>query len=78
MSTVALGKYQHYKGDIMEVIGTALHSETQEELVVYKHVTGEHAGERHFWVRPVKMFLENVVVDGRAVPRFKFINEYKT
>ncbi len=71
MSTIALGKYQHYKGDIMEVIGTAFHSETLEEFVVYKHVNGEHAGESHFWVRPVKMFLENVVVDGHEVPRFK-------
>lgn len=70
---VKLGKYQHFKGDIMEVVGKALHSETMEEFVVYKHITGEYAGEEHYWIRPVKMFYEKVVVDGKEVSRFKFI-----
>jgi len=66
---VKLGKYQHYKGNFYEVIGVAKHSETEEELVVY------HAlyGERGLWVRPMKMFCENVIVDGKEVPRFKFV-----
>ncbi|MFA4937025.1 MAG: DUF1653 domain-containing protein [Patescibacteria group bacterium] len=70
---IKVGKYQHFKGDIVEVIGKALHSETMEEFVIYKHVTGKRVGEEYFWVRPLKMFHENVLVDGKEVPRFKFI-----
>ena len=69
------GKYRHFKGDIMEVIGIGLHSESLEEFVVYRHVTGERAGEPHLWVRPVRMFLEVVERDGRQVPRFTFIGQ---
>jgi hypothetical protein len=68
-----LGTYKHYKGDMMEVIGTALHSETLEEFVVYKHISGKWADEKNYWVRPLAMFTENVLVDGQEVPRFKFI-----
>ena len=59
----------------MEVIGTALHSETLEEFVVYKHVTGARAGEPHYWVRPVKMFNEIIDKNGKMIPRFEFIGE---
>lgn len=73
---VKLGKYKHYKkGDMSEVFGIALHSETKEEFVLYRHLTGEHAGETNYWVRPVKMFLENVEVNGKKVPRFEYIGE---
>lgn len=68
------GRYQHFKGDIVEVIGKALHSETMEEFVIYKHVTGKRTGEPYFWVRPIGMFFETVVKDGQEVPRFKFID----
>jgi len=61
-----LGKYRHYKGKKYEVIGIAKHSETLEELVVYKALYGE----RQIWVRPLKMFLEEVEVDGKKIPRF--------
>ncbi len=67
------GRYQHFKGDIMEVIGVAFHSETLEEFVVYKHLTGEHAGEDYYWVRPLKMFTEEVERDGEKMPRFRHI-----
>jgi hypothetical protein len=40
---IKLGKYKHYKGDTVEVIGEALHSETLEEFVAYKHISGKHA-----------------------------------
>ncbi len=70
---IRIGKYQHFKGDIVEVIGTALHSESMEEFVVYRHITGKRMNEMHYWVRPIKMFNENVEVDGKSVPRFKFI-----
>ena len=62
INQVKLGKYKHYKGDMVEVIGKALHSETMEEFVIYKHVTGKRAKERHYWARPFKMFLGKVKV----------------
>ncbi|MBI5734045.1 MAG: DUF1653 domain-containing protein [Candidatus Kerfeldbacteria bacterium] len=67
------GKYQHFKGDIVEVIGQALHSETMEEFVIYRHITGKRKDEPYFWVRPVAMFFATVAKDGQQVPRFKFI-----
>ncbi|TAJ10038.1 MAG: DUF1653 domain-containing protein [Nitrospirae bacterium] len=63
------GRYRHYKGKDYEVLGSATHSETEEELVVYRALYGE----RGLWVRPEAMFVEEVVVDGRRVPRFQFI-----
>lgn len=61
-----LGKYRHYKGKEYEVLGAAKHSETLEELVVYKALYGKG----QVWVRPAKMFLEEVEVDGKKIPRF--------
>ncbi len=72
---VRLGHYKHYKGDIVEVIGRALHSETLEEFVVYKHVSGTRTGEEHFWVRPLIMFMGEVEVDGKSMPRFEYIQD---
>lgn len=71
-----LGKYKHFKGTEVEVIGVALHSETEEQMVVYLHpdpVKGK--GENTMWVRPLKMFEEEVEVDGQKVPRFKYLGE---
>jgi hypothetical protein len=71
---VKLGKYLHFKGMEVEVIGIALHSETLEKVVVYRHsdeVKGQ--GKNTLWVRPLPMFLEKVKVDGKTVPRFKYI-----
>ena len=66
-----LGIYQHYKGNRYEVLGVAKHSETEEELVVYRQLYGDGG----YWVRPLKMFLEEVEVMGKKVPRFKLIEE---
>jgi len=69
---IKLGKYKHFKGHDVEVIGVAKHSENpEEEFVVYKH---EHNGY-NLWVRPKAMFLEEVERDGYKGPRFKFIEE---
>ena len=68
---VKLGTYKHYKGDTMEVIGLAKHSDTLEDLVIYKH-PGNEVSE--LWARPLTMFLENVVVDWNEVPRFVYID----
>ena len=62
------GLYKHYKGNIYEVIGIAHHSETLEELVVYK-ATYQKEGE-NLWVRPLRMFNETIIVEGKEVKRF--------
>lgn len=67
--TVKTGRYRHYKGNEYIVMGVARHSETDEELVVYR----PDYGERGLWVRPKEMFLESVKVDGRDVPRFDYV-----
>jgi cyclomaltodextrinase / maltogenic alpha-amylase / neopullulanase len=72
---VQLGIYKHYKGDLVEVIGKALHSESLEEFVVYKHVSGKRAKEAYYWVRPLAMFLETVKYEGKRLPRFEYIRE---
>ena len=66
---IPLGKYQHYKGNQYEVLGVAKHSETLEELVAYSSVYDAY----DFWVRPLAMFLEEVEVEGKKIPRFIFI-----
>ncbi|MES2593623.1 MAG: DUF1653 domain-containing protein [Bacteroidota bacterium] len=66
------GKYEHYKGKLYEVIGIAKHSETLEELIVYKALY-QKEGE-NLWVRPIKMFTETVIVEGKEMPRFKSID----
>ena len=69
MDQIKLGKYEHYKGKQYEVIGLARHSETLEELVVYRALYNDN----DLWVRPKKMFLEVVEVEGKEVPRFKYL-----
>jgi hypothetical protein len=64
---IELGKYRHYKGNYYEVIGVVKHSETLEELVLYKQLYGEAA----LWVRPISMFLETITIDGQIKPRFE-------
>jgi len=66
---IKLGKYRHYKGNEYEVIGVARHSETFEDLVVYKALYGNY----DLWVRPLNMFLEEVEVNGKKVKRFEYI-----
>lgn len=71
--TLKTGKYKHYKGKPYEVIGIARHSETLEELVVYKALY-QNEGE-NLWVRPLKMFSEEVEIEGKIMPRFEFLGE---
>ena len=63
---IAPGRYRHFKGGEYEVVGVATHSETEEELVVYRALYGVGG----LWVRPKEMFLETVSHDGEVVPRF--------
>jgi len=67
------GVYEHYKGRRYEVLGCARHTETEEDFVVYRALYGDYG----LWVRPKTMFVENVIVDGREVPRFRFVGQAK-
>jgi hypothetical protein len=64
--SVKPGKYRHYKGGEYEVLFLATHSETEETVVVYQPLYGDSG----YWVRPLTMFVETVVVDGNEQPRF--------
>jgi hypothetical protein len=65
------GRYRHFKGNEYQVLGVARHSETEEEMVVYRALYGEGG----LWVRPAAMWLENVTRDGVTQPRFTYIGE---
>ena len=65
------GKYRHYKGNEYTLLAVAKHSETLEEMVVYR----AEYGEKGVWVRPKDMFLETVEVDGQTVARFAYIGK---
>ena len=66
-TTIRPGLYRHYKGNLYEVVGVARHSETGEELVVYRALYGDGG----LWARPKGMFAETVTVAGREMARFQ-------
>lgn len=69
------GIYQHYKGKQYEVIGVARHSESMEELVVYKALYESPGfGYGSVWVRPKAMFEEEIVVNGEKIKRFSKVS----
>lgn len=68
-----LGIYKHYKNKMYKVLGTVRHSETLEEMILYEAQYDNPDGK--LWVRPKDMFLENVEIDGKIIPRFEFISE---
>jgi hypothetical protein len=72
-----LGKYRHFKNkELYEVIGQAFHSETREEMIIYKALYfSEEFGCDQIWVRPKKMFFETVAHNGQTVPRFQKVDE---
>ena len=71
LTEIRPGRYRHYKGKDYEVIAVARHSETEEEMVVYRTLYGDFS----LWVRPLKMFIETVFVEGRELPRFRYVGE---
>jgi hypothetical protein len=66
--------YRHYKNLLVKVIGVALHSETKEDLVIYEKLEdfGDYK-KGSLWARPKTMFLEEVIVSGKKIPRFKIV-----
>ena len=71
MQEIRPGRWRHFKGGEYEVLTVARHSETQEQMVVYRALYGE----RGVWVRPAAMWLETVTRDGVTQPRFTYIGE---
>ena len=66
VAAIPLGRYRHFKGNEYEVIAIARHSETEEAMVVYRALYGEHG----VWVRPASMWNETVTRDGESYRRF--------
>ena len=71
MSDVKPGIYRHFKGQMYRVLCVARHSETEEEMVVYQQLYGEHG----WWVRPASMWSECVTRDGVTQERFTYVGE---
>ena len=71
MESIKPGRYRHFKGKEYEVLGVARHSETEEELVIYRALYGDFG----LWVRPVSMWNETVERDGKTFCRFTYIGE---
>ena len=71
MDEIRPGRYRHFKGNEYEVIGLARHSETQEEMVIYRALYGDFG----LWVRPARMWNETVERDGKTFRRFTYIGE---
>lgn len=69
MEDVVPGIYVHFKGGRYEVISTAVHSETNEEFVIYRSLNGDAT----IWIRPKDMFFELVQYQGRSTPRFQLV-----
>lgn len=65
------GKYRHFKGNEYEVIGIGKHSETLEEMVIYRALYGEGG----YWVRPASEWCEEITRDRKTFRRFTYIGE---
>ena len=70
-SDICPGIYRHFKGNEYEVLFTARNSETEELMVVYRALYGDHG----LWVRPASMWNETVERDGKTFRRFTFVRE---
>lgn len=71
MEGIRPGLYRHFKGERYQVLFGARHSETEEEMVVYRALYGDGG----LWVRPARMWAETVDFEGQRVPRFAWEGE---
>ena len=73
---IKLGVYRHFKGNLYQVIGLAHHSENLAPHVVYKApYESKDFGKDSLWIRPLPMFLEKVVHEGKEIARFQFLHD---
>jgi len=70
MTKIKLGKYKHFKGGVYQVLGIAKQSETLKELVIYQNFE-----KSDLWARPKLNFVQKVIVNGKEVPRFKYMGK---
>lgn len=70
-ATDITGKYRHYKGNEYEVIGTGIHTETEEKIIIYKALYEPY----QVWLRPYDMFFNTVKINNKEIPRFTKIDE---
>ena len=71
MTELKPGIYQHFKGHRYQLLYVARHSETLEDMVVYRALYGEGG----VWVRPASMWNEHVDKNGYSGPRFAWVGE---
>ncbi len=71
---VNLGVYQHYKGSFYQLLDTCMHTETQEVHARYQALYGDY----QIWIRPLAMFLEEIEIEGRKVPRFSYFSSIES
>mgnify|MGYP001620056694 CR=1 FL=1 len=66
------GYYRHFKGNKYVILAVGRNSENHdEELVVYQgQYSDPKFGNHPIWIRPKKIFLEVVVINGKKIPRF--------
>lgn len=69
--TIIPGRYRHYKGNLYDVIGVGEDTETEETVVIYRPL---YKSDVDYWVRPLVMFCDTVIVEGLSVPRFTRID----
>ena len=72
LNNVINNSWQHYKGNRYQVPGEGRHSDTLEEFIVYQGLyNSKEFGNKSIWIRSKKVFQENVIINGKEVPRFK-------
>lgn len=68
--------FEHYKGKKYKILGTGRHSETLGLCVIYQALYNtSDFGDHSVWIRPLEMFLETVLIDGKEKPRFRLITK---
>lgn len=75
MNKIPKGLYEHYKGNKYEVLDFGRHTETREDVVIYRALYKGDFPEGQLWVRPLTMFSEMVTVNGKQMPRFRYLGE---
>lgn len=74
MKTLKKGRYQHFKGNFYEVVDIAMHSESQDEQVIYRALYGDYG----LWIRPLAMFDETITRDGETFKRFAYVGDERS